>query len=178
MATLRSMADEPGTKREYETIFILRPDTANDAIATINTRIRGVIEAMEGNLLKLDNWGKRKLAYEVKKQLKGVYLYWRYLGPSSLVEELERNLRMMDAVIRYYTVQVNIDVDPNARPSEVTEESFAAAATPGPDEEEIATGAAARPFDDDEFADDYFEEEAPAPAVVEEPAAATPEKAE
>ena len=166
MAQLASMKDAPGTKREYETIFILRPDTANEAMATINTRIRGVIEGMNGSLIKVDNWGKRKLAYEVKKQLKGIYLYWRFLGQSNLVEELERNLRMIDTVIRYYTVKVDEDVDPTARPSEVTEESFAAAATPGPDEEEIATGAASRGFDDDEFADDYFEEAAATDDVV------------
>jgi small subunit ribosomal protein S6 len=175
MAQQQSMRDEPGTQREYETIFILRPDTNQDGIHTVNTKVRGVIDQLGGRLLKLDNWGKRKLAFEVRKQLKGIYLYWRYLGAANLVEELERNLRMMDPVIRYYTVKVDEDVDPTARPTEVTEESFAAAATPGPDEEEIATGAASRGFDDDEFADDYFEEEAVA-AVVEEPVAAAVEK--
>ncbi len=158
MAPLQSLRDAPGTKREYETIFILRPDTPNDTISQINTRVRGVIDGMQGNLLKLDNWGKRKLAYEVHKQLKGVYLYWRYLGGSNLVEELERNLRMIDSVIRYYTVKVGVDVDPNARPTEVTDESFAAAATPGPDEEEIATGAAPRGFEDDEYGDEYADD--------------------
>jgi small subunit ribosomal protein S6 len=152
----QSMRDEPGTLREYETIFILRPDTQNDAIATVNGRIRGVIEQAGGKLLKLDNWGKRKLAYEIKKELKGIYLYWQYLGSSGLVQELERNLRMLDSVVRYYTTIVDGDIDPNARPSDVTDETFAAAATTGPDEEEIATGAAAaRGFGDE---DDDFDE--------------------
>jgi small subunit ribosomal protein S6 len=151
------MRDEPGTLREYETIFILRPDTPTDQIAAVNTRIRGVIEQGNGKLLKLDNWGKRKLAYEIKKQLKGIYLYWQYLGSSGLVRELERNLRMLDTVVRYYTTVVDADIDPNARPSEVSDETFAAAATTGPDEEEIVTGAAAaRGFGDDE--DDDFDE--------------------
>ena len=152
MATqLKSMRDEPSTSREYETIFILRADTANDGVAQVNTRLRGVLEGMGGKALKLDNWGKRKLAYEVKKQLKGIYLYWRYLATSGVVEELERNLRMLDSVIRYYTVKVDADVVPDAKPSEVTEETWAKAAETAADEEEIMTGQAPRsPFFEDE----------------------------
>jgi small subunit ribosomal protein S6 len=150
----QSMRDEPGTQREYETIFILRPDTNQDGIQTVNTRIRSVIDSMGGRLLKLDNWGKRKLAYEVKKQLKGIYLYWQYLGTSGTVEEIERNLRMLDTVIRYYTVKVDEDIDPNARPGAVDDEAFIKAATTVPDEEELVTGTARLPgFEDDEDED-------------------------
>src|SRR5215468_3305916 len=151
MAQLKSMRDEPNTSREYETIFILRGDTANDGVAQVNTRLRGILEGMGGKPLKLDNWGKRKLAYEVKKQLKGIYLYWRYLATSGVVEELERNLRMLDSVIRYYTVKVDADVLPDAKPSEVTEETWTKAAETAADEEEIMTGQAPRsPFFEDE----------------------------
>jgi small subunit ribosomal protein S6 len=152
--------DIPGRKREYETIFIVRPDLANDAIAAVNTKVRGVIEAGEGRLLKVENWGRRKLAYEVKKQLKGIYLFWRYLGGPGLVEEVERNLRLNDSVIRYYSVKVANNVDAATSTTEVTDESFAGAAVPGPDEEAIATGqAGARPFgDEDEDAGFDFEE--------------------
>ena len=176
-----SMRDEPGKQREYETIFILRSDTPNDGIAQVNTRIRGVIEQSGGKLLRLDNWGKRKLAYEINKQLKGTYLYWQYLGGSGLVQELERNLRLLDPVIRYYTTVVDENVDPAARPSNVTDESFAQAATPGPDEEEIMLGAGpARSFEEDaDFEIDLAAEEAAlrraaaeAEAAEEEPASA------
>jgi small subunit ribosomal protein S6 len=166
----QSMRDEPGTQREYETVFILRPDTNQDGIQTVNTRVRGVIDSMGGRLLKLDNWGKRKLAYEIKKQLKGIYLYWQYLGTSGVVEEIERNLRMLDAVIRYYTVKVDEDIDPTARPQTVDEEAFNKAATTVPDEEELATGAAPMPRfrddDDDDLDDDFLapvDDEIPAP---------------
>ena len=104
-----------GRKREYETIYILRPDSTNDVIAQVNQKVRGVIEAGGGTLLKIDNWGKRKLAYEVKKQLKGIYLFFSYLGTAGLVEELERNLRLTDSVIRYYSVKIAENVDPAAR---------------------------------------------------------------
>src|SRR5438552_14597727 len=152
------MRDEPGRQREFETIFILRPDTNQDGIQMVNTRVRTVIDQLGGRLLKLNNWGKRKLAYEVKKQLKGIYLYWQYLGTPGVVEEIERNLRMLDAVVRYYTVKVDEDIDPAARPSAVDEETFTKAATTVPDEEELMTGARA-PFEDDlgaEEDDDYL----------------------
>ena len=154
----QSMRDEPGRQREYETIFILRPDTNQDGISLVNTRVRGVIDQMGGRLLKLNNWGKRKLAYEVQKQLKGIYLFWDYLGTPGMVEEIERNLRMLDTVIRYYTVKVHENVDPTARTENVDEEAFTKAATTVPDEEELVTGAAPMPrFDEDEFdVDDDF----------------------
>ena len=153
----QSMRDQPGTQREYETIFILRPETNQDGIQTVNTRVRSVIEQMGGKLLKLDNWGKRKLAYEVKKQLKGIYLYWQYLGTPGVVEEIERNLRMLDSVIRYYTVKVDEDIDPNARPQGVDDEAFNKAATTVPDEEELVTGAARLPgFEEDDDIDEAF----------------------
>lgn len=146
-----SSGDIPGRKREYETIFILRPDVTNEQIAAVNAKIRTVVETGGGTLLKIDNWGRRKLAYEVQKQFKGVYLFWRFLGDPGLVEEVERNLRLTDTVIRYYSVKVADNVDVATRTTEVTDESFANASVPGPDEEAIATGqAGARPFGDDE----------------------------
>jgi small subunit ribosomal protein S6 len=156
---LGSARDMAGRKREYETIYILRPDSTNDVIAQVNGKVRTLIETGGGTLLKIDNWGKRKLAYEVKKQLKGIYLFFAYLGTAGLVEELERNLRLTDSVIRYYSVKIAENVDPAARATEFTEEAFTKAATPGPDEEEIATGQAnvRSPFEEEEGAFDFEE---------------------
>ena len=156
---LGSSRDIPGRKREYETIYILRPDSSNEQIAAVNQKIRGIIETGGGTLLKVENWGKRKLAYEVQKQMKGMYLFFSYLGTAGLLEEVERNLRLTDSVIRYYSIKIAENVDPAARTSEFTEEAFTKAATPGPDEEEIATGqASARsPFDEEEGAFDFEE---------------------
>jgi small subunit ribosomal protein S6 len=154
-----SMRDEIGTLREYETVYILKPDTAQEEIAQMNARVRGILEGMGGKLLDLDNWGKRKLAYEVKKQLKGIYMYWKYLAPSGVVEEVQRNLRMLDPVIRYYTVRVADNVVPDARQSAVDDARFSAAAEVRPDEEEIVTGAAEREDFDDEFGEPGLDEE-------------------
>ncbi|HVK88588.1 MAG TPA: 30S ribosomal protein S6, partial [Kofleriaceae bacterium] len=80
MARLQSQKDKPGTSREYETTYILRPNTTNEGVAEVNARIKGIIEGMGGKIIKVDNWGKRRLAYEVAKERKGIYLYWQYLA--------------------------------------------------------------------------------------------------
>jgi hypothetical protein len=93
--------------------------------------------------------------------MKGMYLFFSYLGTAGLVEEVERNLRLTDSVIRAYSVKIADNVDPASKTSEVTDESFAKAATPRPDEEEIATGQATNLRavfgDDDEGAFDFEE---------------------
>lgn len=158
---LGSSRDISGRKREYETTYILKPDISTDNISAVNAKVRGIIEAAEGNLLKVENWGRRKLAYEVQKNLKGVYLHFSYLGTAGLVEEIERNLRLSDQVIRYYSVKIAENVDPASRTSSVTDESFASAAVPGPDEEAIATGqAGVRGFDEDDDEGGFDFEEA------------------
>jgi small subunit ribosomal protein S6 len=137
MTALKSLADAPGTMREYETIYILRPDTPNDKVAEINTKVRGIVEGMGGKVLAVDNWGKRKLSYEIQKELKGIYLFWKYLGGSDVVPEFERNMRMLDPVIRYMTIVSERSVDPGSRASEVTAETYEKASQTAADEEEL-----------------------------------------
>ena len=156
MARLQSQRDTPNTAREYETTYILRPNTPNEGVAEVNTRIRGIIESMGGKVIKVDNWGKRRLAYEVAKERKGIYLYWQYLAQPGVVEETERNLRMLDSVIRYLTVKVDENIDITARPTEVDETSYEKAAQTAADEEDmfLSRGVDESLLADDD-ADDY-----------------------
>jgi small subunit ribosomal protein S6 len=156
MARLVSQRDTPNTAREYETIYILRPNTPNEGVAEVNTRVRGIIEGMGGKILKVDNWGKRRLAYEVAKERKGIYLYWQYLGAPGLVEETERNLRMLDSVVRYLTVKVDENVDVTARPSEIDDASYERAATTAADEEDLFLKGAPELHDPDADDDDDY----------------------
>ncbi len=162
MARLQSLRDTPNTSREYETIYILRPNTPNEGVAEVNARIKGIIEGMGGKILKVDNWGKRRLAYEVAKERKGIYLYWQYLATPGVVEETERNLRMLDNVIRYLSVKVDEDIDVSARPSEIDDTSFEKAAQTAADEEDLflSRGGEEMPSsDEDEYGDDDFSDE-------------------
>lgn len=170
MARLQSLRDTPNTAREYETIYILRPNTPNEGVAEVNARIKGVIEGMGGKIIKLDNWGKRRLAYEVAKERKGIYLYWLYLAQPGVVEETERNLRMLDSVIRYLTVKVDDNIDVGARPSEIDDASYDKAAQTAADEEDMFL---ARATDDVPSSDDEDDYTAPGfedvPSAPEEP---------
>lgn len=161
MARLASLRDTPNTSREYETIYILRPNTPNEGVAEVNTRIKGVIEGMGGKIIKVDNWGKRRLAYEVAKERKGIYLYWLYLAQPGVVEETERNLRMLDSVIRYLTVKVDENIDVTARPTEIDDASYDKAAQTAADEEDLFLSRGtdeAAPDDEDEYVAEGFED--------------------
>src|ERR1041384_6957850 len=161
MARLQSLGDKPDTAREYETIYILRPNMPNEGVAEVNARIKGVIEGMGGKVIKVDNWVKRRLAYEVAKERKGIYLYWQYLAQPGVVEETERNLRMLDAVIRYLTVKVDEDVDVTARPTEIDDASYEKAAQTAADEEDMflsrGSDESSSDDDEDEFGGDDFD---------------------
>jgi small subunit ribosomal protein S6 len=98
--------------REYETIYILRHDVDNDAAEKVVDRAKDVIKRLDGTLTKLDNWGKRKLAYPIQKNSRGIFVYLKYVGFSDLVAELERNLRLLDEVVRFQTVLLEEDIDP------------------------------------------------------------------
>ena len=106
----------PNRAREYETIFIMHPESKTEVIESVAGRCKDVFEKLDGTLLRAENWGRRRLAYPVRKNGKGIYIYMHYLGYQSLVHELERNLRVIDPVIKYLTVKVDEDVDPAARP--------------------------------------------------------------
>ena len=139
---VHSVASKRGTQREYESVTILRPSTGKPEIAALIERMQGTFTDYGARLIKIDSWGTRILAFPVDHERKGIYLYWRYLGGSDIVAEFERLLGLSDKVIRFYTVKIDEDVDPEARPSEVTEELLDAASDPGPDPEELARLAA------------------------------------
>jgi small subunit ribosomal protein S6 len=106
----------PGTHlREYETIFLLRPDLAEDLVDKIVERLRGVVHRDAGKVIKVENWGKKKTAFEVKKHLRAIFIRFLYLGSTHMVAEFERNLRMTDDVLKYQSVKIADDVDASAR---------------------------------------------------------------
>ncbi|MCA9587655.1 MAG: 30S ribosomal protein S6 [Myxococcales bacterium] len=100
--------------REYETIYILKPDVDAESAEKVQSRVSEVIGRDAGKLVKVESWGRRKLAYPVQKNKKGVYMYVKYIGRGGLVAELERNLKLADAVLKFQTVKLDHDVDMEA----------------------------------------------------------------
>jgi len=108
--------------KEYETIYILRSDVDADTADKVQGRVAEVVGRDNGKLVKVESWGRRKLAYPVAKQKKGVYVYVKYIGRGGLVQELERNLKLQDMVLKFQTVQTADEVDMatvNVDPEEV-----------------------------------------------------------
>jgi len=97
--------------REYETIYILRGDVDVESAEKVQARVADAIEREHGKLVKVEAWGRRKLAYPVGKQRKGVYVYVKYVGGGGLVAGVERGLKLQDAVVKFMTVQSGDEVD-------------------------------------------------------------------
>ena len=95
----------------YESIFIVRPTLSDEEVNKIIEKIRGMLEKKGGKVLSTENWGKKKLAYGVKKEKKGTYLLFRFKGDGKLVAELERQCLIDDALIKFLTVKSNPGAD-------------------------------------------------------------------
>jgi small subunit ribosomal protein S6 len=100
---------------EYETIYVARPDLTDDVMTRMTTRFSAVVTDNTGVMLVEEDWGKRKLAYPIAKHIRGHYIYLNYVGPATLVAEIERNLGNEDQLLRFLTVKIEDDVEVDAR---------------------------------------------------------------
>jgi small subunit ribosomal protein S6 len=90
----------------YETLFIVHPEKG-PRLKEFIEKFKKVIEGQEGSLAQVDEWGLRDLAYRIEKQGKGIYTLLRYQSTGRAVEELERNLKLTDGILRYLTVRAD-----------------------------------------------------------------------
>jgi small subunit ribosomal protein S6 len=107
--------------RRYETIFIIAPDSSDDDLKTIYEKFQGVVTGRKGQILGYEEQGKKKLAYDIKKHGKGHYVLMDYLGPSDIVAEVERNLRLDERILTYITVKLADRVDPESLKAKAAE---------------------------------------------------------
>lgn len=91
--------------RRYETVFILRPGQSEDEISTIIDNTKKIILDENGSIISLGRWGLRKLAYTIKKENQGQYVFCDYAGTPAAVAEIERKFRIDDAVLKYLTIK-------------------------------------------------------------------------
>jgi small subunit ribosomal protein S6 len=96
--------------RKYETVFISDPDLKDQTRSDLFDKVRNIIAKENGILLDFDEWGNKKLAYEIKKKLRGHYVCVKYGGTGDLVRELERNFRLSDDVLKFMTILLSDDV--------------------------------------------------------------------
>ena len=100
--------------RRYETIFIVRPNVAEDEIEAVINKTSSIIEGDGGTIIKIDKWGLKKLAYLIKKETQGYYVHIDYAAIPASVSELERIFRIDDKVLKYLTVKLADSCDPEA----------------------------------------------------------------
>ncbi len=97
--------------RNYEIIFIVRPDATEEDVDKLISQMEGVVTGTGGKLEKVEKLGRRRLAYRVAKQREGIYILFRVQGSGDTVKEFERRLKVIDAVIKYMTVRIDEDLE-------------------------------------------------------------------
>lgn len=95
--------------RKYETVFISDPDLSDQSRTDLFDKVRNIITNENGILISFDDWGNKKLAYEIRKKFRGHYICATYGGNGDLVNELERNFRLTDDVLKFMTIVLTED---------------------------------------------------------------------
>jgi small subunit ribosomal protein S6 len=97
--------------RNYEIIFIVRPDVPEEDVDKLIAQMEGVVAGAGGKLEKVEKLGRRRLAYRVRKQREGFYVLFQLQGSGDTVKEFERRLKVIDSVIKYLSVRIDEDLE-------------------------------------------------------------------
>jgi len=93
--------------RQYELVYIASPDASEQTVAELHTQIEQIVQRFNGTLDKTENWGRRKLAYEIGRAREGTYVVETITGSGDLMKEIDRRLRVTDTIIRHLIVRVD-----------------------------------------------------------------------
>ncbi len=93
--------------RQYELVYILPPDATEAQVAEVQTQIEEVVSRLHGQIASTDNWGRKRLAYEIARHKEGYYVLQTINGSGELMKELDRRLKVMDMVLRHIVVRVD-----------------------------------------------------------------------
>ena len=107
--------------RKYETVIIIDPDLAAEGRDSFFEKLNDLIPQQGGFLVMLDDWGAKKLAYEIKKKTRGYYVRLEYCGMGPLVDEMERLFRIDDRILKYMTVLLEKDADVESIKEEIAQ---------------------------------------------------------
>ena len=93
--------------RKYELVYVVSPDATDEQVTEMHTQVESIVQRMNGQLEKTDNWGRRKLAYEIGRHKEGTYVLEVINGDGELMKEIDRRLKVTDLVIRHLVVRVD-----------------------------------------------------------------------
>ena len=108
--------------RHYETIYIVNPNLAEEGNKEVIEKFSNLVQKHDGVMVKIDEWGSKRLAYQIKKNDYGYYVLMDYCGGSQIIAELEREFKLDDRIVKYQTVKLEDHVDPQALIQKVQEE--------------------------------------------------------
>lgn len=98
------------TARQYELMYIVSPELGDQEVTDLHAQIEGIVSRFDGRIDKTEPWGRRRLAYPIRRQREGNYVLEFITGPSEMIKELDRRLKVIDPVIRHLIVRVDEDV--------------------------------------------------------------------
>ena len=113
--------------KRYETIVIIDPDLSKEAESPILERVNDLIPQFDGFLVETDDWGTKKLAYDIKKKNRGHYVRFDFCGDGALIQEMERFFRIDDKIMKFMTVLLDADADIEAIKADLAEKEAARA---------------------------------------------------
>ena len=93
--------------RRYELVYVVSPEATDDQVTDLHNQVEAIIQRMNGQLEKTENWGRRKLAYEIGRHKEGTYVLETILGAGDLMKEIDRRLKVSDLIIRHLVVRVD-----------------------------------------------------------------------
>jgi small subunit ribosomal protein S6 len=111
----------------YESIFIINANLTDEETANVIKKMQDVVAKLGGEMLKFEDWGKKKLAYEVKKQKRGHYAFFQFKGTPAAIAELERTYKLTDSVIKFLSVKLEKELRTKALPRKKKKEAEKAA---------------------------------------------------
>ena len=124
--------------RHYETIFIADPDIPADVQTSLFDKAKTLISDNAGELIEFDEWGNKRLAYEIRKKQRGLYVRLDYCGSGDTVSSLENAFRIDERILKFMTVLLSKEADPEQLKAAV-EEIRQASAVSGETADETAT---------------------------------------
>jgi small subunit ribosomal protein S6 len=95
--------------RKYELVYVVSPDATDDQVTDLHNQVEAIVQRIGGQLEKTENWGRRKLAYEIGRHKEGTYVLETINGSGELMKEIDRRLRVTDLIIRHLVVRVDED---------------------------------------------------------------------
>jgi small subunit ribosomal protein S6 len=93
--------------RKYELVYVVSPDATDEQVTELHTQVESIVQRMGGAIDKTENWGRRRLAYEIGRHKEGTYVLEVIDGSGELMKEIDRRLKVTDLIIRHLVVRVD-----------------------------------------------------------------------